>query len=129
MQTASAKSVVQTVATVQLSITLLGTALFAFFEGATFAGAALAGGIISMTATVYFASRVFSLHAGAPAARVARAFYIGEVLKILLTAALLSAALLWLDVEPFPLLVVYAAALMAYWLALPLTLNASARPL
>ena len=124
-----AKQVTWKIAAIQLLLTLLiATGAFAF-GSLQAACSALLGGGISALVSLYFASKVFSVRIGAPAAKIARAFYWGEIVKLLLTVTLLSGALLWRDVAPLPLLLGYSAALMAYWLALPFTFDASVRTL
>ena len=124
-----AKQVTRTIIAIQLLVTLLVAASSLALSDYRAAYSAVVGGGISTLTAFYFASKVFSVRIGSPAAKVARAFYIGEVVKLLLTILLLSAALLWLPIAPLPLLVAYIAALMAYWLALPFTFNASVRTL
>ncbi|MFZ1642810.1 MAG: ATP synthase subunit I [Candidatus Contendobacter sp.] len=124
-----AKQVTRTITLIQLLVTLLIAAISLAFSSAQAAYSALIGGGVSALVTLYFASQVFSVHIGSPAAKIARAFYLGEVVKLLLTVVLLSIALLWLDVSPLPLLLAYMAALMAHWLALPFTFDASVRTL
>lgn len=46
------------------------------------------------------------------------AFYLAEVIKILLTAALFWVAIALLQVVVLPMLLTYAATLFVYWLAL-----------
>lgn len=124
-----AKQVTRKITAIQLLLTLL-IAVASFVLGSfKSAYSALVGGGISTLVTFYYARKVFSVRVGAPAAKIARAFYVGEIVKLLLTVVLLSVALLWLDVSPLPLLLAYIAALMAYWLALPFTLDASVRTL
>ena len=124
-----AKRVTRTVLLIQLLVTLLSAAVSLVLGSAHAAYSALVGGGVSTLATLYFASQVFSVPIGSPAAKIARAFYWGELVKLLLTIILLSIALLWLDVSPLPLLLAYMAALMADWLALPFTFDASVRTL
>ena len=129
MQCLGAKQVTRKIIAIQLLVTLLIVAVSAIFSNAQAAYSALIGGGVSTLATLYFASQVFSVRIGSPAAKIARAFYLGELVKLLLTVVLLSIALLWLNVSPLPLLLAYMAALMAYWLALPFTFDASVRTL
>ncbi|MBL8259184.1 MAG: ATP synthase subunit I [Candidatus Competibacteraceae bacterium] len=124
-----AKQVTRKITAIQLSLTLLIAVASLVLGSFKSAYSALIGGGISTLVTFYYASKVFSVRVGAPAAKIARAFYVGEVVKLLLTVGLLSVALLWLDVAPLPLLLAYIAALMGYWLALPFTLDASVRTL
>ncbi len=124
-----AKQVTRKIVAIQSLIALL-TAIAALALGDAQAFySALVGGGISLLVTAYFASKVLSVRIGSPAAKIARAFYVGEVVKLLLTVVLLSVALLWLPVSPLPLLLAYMATLMAYWLALPFTFDASVRTL
>jgi ATP synthase protein I len=118
---ASAKKATLKIVSIQITITLLiATACFAFFN-AKAAYSAVVGGGISIIATLYFARQVFSLGVGAPATKIARRFYVGEAVKLLLTAALFGIAIAWLNVSFFPLFLTYAATLLAYWLALLFT--------
>ncbi len=125
MPAIGAKQATQKIISIQLVVTLLIAVVLLVFTDFRAACSAVVGGGISAIVTLYFASKVFSARIGAPAAKIARAFYIGEVGKLLLTIILLSAALLWLPISPLPLLLAYMAALMAYWLALPFTFHAS----
>ena len=124
-----AKQIIRKITAIQLLLTLLVAAAAFVVSGFQAAYSALIGGGISTLVTLYFASKVFSVRIGSPAAKVARAFYVGELVKLFLTVVLLSGALLWFDVSPLPLLLAYMAALMAYWLALPFTFDASVRTL
>ncbi|MDG4553239.1 MAG: ATP synthase subunit I [Candidatus Competibacter sp.] len=124
-----AKQVTRKIIIIQLLVTLLAAAASLALDSLQAAYSALIGGGIGAVATLYFASAVFSVRIGSPAAKIARAFYMGEIIKMLLTIVLLSVALRWFDVSPLPLLLAYMAALMAYWLALPFTYDASVRTL
>jgi ATP synthase protein I len=124
-----ANQVTRKITLIQLLVTLLVATVALAFGDLQAAYSAVVGGGISTLVTLYFASTVLSVRIGSPAAKIARAFYVGEVVKILLTVVLLSVAFLWLEVSPLPLLLAYMAALMAYWLALPFTFDASVRTL
>jgi ATP synthase protein I len=92
----------------------LGTLMF--FGGAD-AGSAFAGGVISAAGSLMFA-RWLGLAAGRSPREFARAFYVGEGLKIVLTVALFWVAMALLKANPAPLLITYAVTLIVYWLAL-----------
>ncbi|MDQ5910235.1 MAG: synthase protein [Pseudomonadota bacterium] len=124
-----AKQVTRKIIAIQLLVTLLIAIISLLLSDVHAAYSAVVGGGISTIVTLYFASKVFSARIGSPAAKIARAFYIGEVVKLLLTILLFSIALLWLHVSPLPLLLAYMAALLAYWLALPFTFQTSVRTL
>ena len=123
------KRVIRVITIIQLLITLLVALISLISEGVQAACSALIGGGVSTLVSLYFAHQVFSVRIGSPAAKIAQAFYVGEVAKLLLTVALLSITLRWFDVSPLPLLLAYIAALMAYWLVLPFTFKALVRTL
>jgi ATP synthase protein I len=123
------RQVTRTITAIQLLVTLFIVAIFLVFDSAWAACSALVGGGISALVTFYFAKQVFSVRIGAPIAKIARAFFVGEFIKILLTILLLSVSIFWLDVYPLPMLLAYIAALLAYWLALPFTFDTSVRTL
>ena len=107
---------------IQLAITLVAASVAMILVSFKGAYSALIGGGINILATAYFAVKVFSAKPGSPAKQIARAFYWGEVVKLLLTSALFAIALLWLNVEFLPLFITYAVTMLAFWLALPFTL-------
>lgn len=85
--------------------------------GSAVAIAIFAGGLINVIANLYFAFHVF--RGGVRAApSVLRGFYLAEVVKLLLTAALFAVALAVLKLAPLPLLLGFAVTLAGYWLAL-----------
>jgi len=85
--------------------------------GSAMAIAVFAGGLINVIANLYFAFHVF--RGGVRAApSVLRGFYLAEVVKLLLTAALFAVALAVLKLAPLPLLLGFAVTLAGYWLAL-----------
>lgn len=130
MQTMGAKRVTWIVIFIQIFVTLLIAAAFLVSsEDYQATRSALIGGSISVLATLYFARQVFSTRIGSPAVRIARSFYVGEIMKFMLTFVLLSLAFQWTDSSPFPLLLAYTMTLMAYWLALPFTFDVSVRTL
>lgn len=107
----------------QVTITAAATVLAAWLGGAQAGISAVAGGGISTLVTAVFAGRVFAPGPGSSASRVARAFFVAEVLKLVLTGALFVAAIVLLQATFLPLILTYIATLMAYWLVLPLNLG------
>jgi ATP synthase protein I len=79
--------------------------------------AALVGGLINVVASLYFALQVFS-GGVRPAQSVLRSFYIGEVVKFLITAALFGVAVALWRLDVLPLLAGFGLTLVVYWLAL-----------
>jgi len=101
----------QLVAAATISLVLL------WFSGAATAGAAFAGGLIAAAGTLYFARSLAGATGRSPR-EFARAFVVGEGLKVVLTVALFRVALALFEATPAPLFITYAATLMVYWLAL-----------
>lgn len=113
-----AKQTVTKVLAIQLTLTM-GAAIISLAIADFKAGySALIGGLINIIATAYFAYRIFSAGPGSTARQIARTFYWGEVIKILLTGVLFAGVLLWLDVAFLPLFLTYAATMLAFWLVL-----------
>lgn len=102
----------------QMMITLAVAVLALGLADLRAALSALLGGSVNLIATGYFAFRVFALGQGSTAHQIATAFYIGEAIKIVLTGALFTVILVWLDVALLPLFLAYAATMLAFWLAL-----------
>lgn len=126
---ASARKATTRIVLIQAIITFLAAALCFSLIDFKAAYSAVVGGGISIIATLYFARQVFLLRPGAPAAKIAQRFYAGEVVKLLLTAALFLAAIAWLHVTFLPLFLTYTATLLAYWLALLFTLDTPVKTL
>jgi len=61
---------------------------------------------------------MFRFKPGTPPALMVRAFYIGEVVKLALTALMFLIAIVYLDVDILIVILTYMAALSIYWLAL-----------
>ena len=99
-----------------------GAALLALFLAGPRAGySAMVGGAICVLSGVYLAARMYRARPGAAPAEVLGAFYVGEVVKIGLTAALFAVAILYLDVDLLVVILAYVAALAVYWAALVAT--------
>lgn len=111
------KSTAYRIALAQLAATVLVSALLLALQGRATGIAAAVGGCVGVVNNLFFAWRVF---AGGvlPAQTVLRRFYLAEVVKIFLTAALFLAALMVLKLPFLPLLIGYGATLAAHWLSL-----------
>lgn len=107
----------------QLGITALASLLALWFGDARAARSAALGGGISVVATAYFAWRVFAFSENQSLDKVVRAFYVGEVSKILITVVLFYVVITWVDVAHLPLFLTYIATLLAYWMIMPFTLT------
>jgi ATP synthase protein I len=122
MTTRGAKKTIQKIFLIQFVLTLGAAGVSLVLADIKAGYSAVIGGGINILATAYFANKVFSAGPGSTARQIARAFYWGEVVKILLTGILFTGVLLWLDVAFLPLFLTYAITMMAFWLALVFTL-------
>jgi F0F1-type ATP synthase assembly protein I len=85
--------------------------------GLAAAGAALAGGAIVALGNVVFGWKMFAPGI-APAGALARAWYVGEVLKWLWVGFALWLALAHVALPPLPLLLGLVAAQVGFWIGL-----------
>jgi len=79
---------------------------------------ALAGGSIGTLAGLYQALRLFGRNAAADPAGFMRAVYVGEFMKVIITAALFVMAIRLMKPQFLPMMAAYAATFLAYWVAL-----------
>ncbi|MGH8628594.1 MAG: ATP synthase subunit I [Gammaproteobacteria bacterium] len=105
----------QALVTVVLALLLLG------ISGGRSAYSALAGGLVSVFSNSYLAAKLFRFERGAAPASIVRAFYIGEAVKILITAVSFVVIFAMLDTEALYVLLTYGATLLVYWFALIVT--------
>ena len=103
----------------QTLVTLVGVMVAYLAVGGQAAWSAMLGGSIALATTGWFALRVFAKGPDAPLKQVVRAFYAGEVQKLLLTALLFYLVIRWAQASFLPLLLTYMGALLVYWLILP----------
>jgi len=89
--------------------------------GTRAAYSAAVGGAICVLSGAYLAARMFRTQPGSSPAQVLRAFYVGEVVKVALTALLFAVTILYLDVDVLIVILAYVAALAVYWVALVTT--------
>lgn len=102
----------------QAVLTLLVTAAAGWLGGTASARSALAGGFIGTVPALYQALRMFSVSAAEDPGRFMRAVYVGEFMKIVITAALFVAAIRIMKPQFLPLMAAYAVTFLAYWIAL-----------
>lgn len=105
---------------VLLQIAIAVTVALAFwgFSGLLAAYSALMGGGISAVASLFMGRRVLSPSGNVQPQRLLRRFFVGELLKISLTAAMFVVAVVLLRAKALPLLSGYGATVLAYWFAL-----------
>ena len=102
----------------QVAITVVAAILCFAVWGRVAGISAAAGGAISFLASAALAFIGFASPAGASPQRVARAFYVGEGVKLAVTVALFVVVMLTLKVSFAALFATYIATLFVYWIAL-----------
>ena len=102
----------------QLALTGLVAAGAGWLGGSASGLAAATGGSIGIVAGLYQALRMFRVDASKDPAGFMRGVYVGEVVKIILTAALTIAAIKVLNVTMVPFMIGYIAIYVVYWVAL-----------
>ena len=81
---------------------------------------AFSAGVIVVAANYFFAWRVFSVTGASAVQKIVSNFYIGEALKLLLTAVLVVFAIKVLAITPLPFFTGYAVTQIAFWFAFAL---------
>jgi ATP synthase protein I len=102
----------------QVVITVVAAAICFAVWGRTAGVSALVGGGISAAASAALALIGFASPAGAAAERVARAFYVGEAVKLAVTVVLFVVVFVTMKVSFPALFGAYIATLFVFWIAL-----------
>jgi ATP synthase protein I len=102
----------------QVVVTVVAAILCFAVWGRVAGLSALAGGAISVIASAALALIGFAPRAGSQPERVARAFYVGEGVKLAITVVLFVAVFVTLKVSFPALFGTYIATLFVYWIAL-----------
>jgi len=102
----------------QLVMTGFVAAIAGWLGGSDVAVSAAMGGSIGIVAGLYQALRMFRVDASKDPDGFLRSVYVGEAVKILLTVALMIAAIRVLQVEMLPFMLGYIAIYVVYWMAL-----------
>ena len=102
----------------QLALTGFVAAGAGWLGGSASGLSAATGGSIGIVAGLYQALRMFRVDASKDPAGFMRGVYVGEVVKIILTAALTIAAIKVLNVTMLPFMIGYIAIYVVYWVAL-----------
>jgi F0F1-type ATP synthase assembly protein I len=105
------------IVTAQAAVAAVVAVVLAALSGWAAGGSALAGGLIAAAGSLYFA-RWLAAAGNRPPRDFARAFMIGEGLKIAFTALAFWVAIVPFGARPAPLVSAYAITLIVYWLAL-----------
>ncbi len=110
--------VVRWVLSAQLAGILVVASLFGAFGGEGAALSALAGGLVAFVPNLVYSLGLGIRDDRRTAKQVARLFFGGEVLKLLLTALLFAAVFHVPGVEVLPLMAGFVSALTVFWFAL-----------
>jgi ATP synthase protein I len=102
----------------QLALTGFIAALYAIGSGRSDSLAALVGGLINVVANLYFAHRLYGGRRIKSAIETVLGFYVGEVVKLFITLALLALAVGVFKLAFLPLFIAFVATLLVFWLAL-----------
>lgn len=100
----------------QFLVTIVIAAVLLGLTNTWSAFSALTGGLISVLSNLYLAGRL-SIGGGAPM-RILSAFYLGELVKIVVTVVLFAFAIVVLHVDVLYTVLAYIATLPVYWFAL-----------
>ena len=100
----------------QLLISLLAAAAGLLFSG-TVALSLLLGGLVVVVPNLYFATKVFATTGASNAKKVMRAFYLGEVMKWILTFTGLILVVKLINVSPAALFLGFGLVVMSQLLA------------
>lgn len=84
---------------------------------------ALLGGLAAFLPNLYFASRVGFFDPAKSAKDVIKSFYLGETIKLILTAASFFILFQLPDIRFLPLFIAFGAVLTVFWLALLIRSN------
>jgi ATP synthase protein I len=101
----------------QILITIAVAIVFWGISGGKLAISALSGGGIALIPNLFFALKIYLARNSQPQDMV-NAFYIGETIKLVLTAALFAIAFQFRTIDFVTLLVGYIAVLSVFWFAL-----------
>ena len=117
MQNIQAKTGLRRLLILQLAILGIMVLLWYNLAEGTAAYSALLGGLVYIIPAWCFAAKLFQ-HGGARAAnKIVRAFYVGEALKLMLTAVLFALVLIFIRISALAFFSAYIIMQLAFWLA------------
>lgn len=109
------RSVAYRLVGVQAVIVLI-IAMLWLIGGVTEAWSALLGGTACVLPSLYFARRFFASADSMAARRILTAFYLGELVKLALSAGLVAVIILFVPVSIAPFMVGFVGAQFGFWL-------------
>ena len=87
------------------------------FGGLREALSALLGGAACVLPSLYFARRLFATTSARDAKKIVKAFYLGEIVKLALSAVLVVLIVMFIPVVILPLITGFIGAQLGFWLA------------
>lgn len=103
--------------TVQLVVSAIFSLAFYLFASFHAAVSAFLGGCVSCVPGVLFASILFKHKGARNSAKIAKAFYLGEVLKLLVSGALFTLIFNLIDVHALAFFLTFIFVQALYWCA------------
>jgi ATP synthase protein I len=102
---------------IQIVAIILATVAFLILKGPLFAKAVFLGGLLCIFPQWLFACLWFFYYKASAAPKIVKMFYIGEVVKLLLTGILFVMTLKYLAVNPLGCFSGFIIAQIAFWVA------------
>ena len=92
-------------------------ALCWWIKGATEELSALLGGAICVLSNLYFAWRLFAITSSRAAKRIMINFFLGELIKLVLSAVLVILVMVFIPVAIVPFIIGFVGAQFGFWFA------------
>lgn len=102
---------------VQFLAVIVATLVALLLQGLFIAQSVFLGGLLCMLPQWLFARLWLAYYKASEAPKIIKMFYIGEVLKLLLTAALFLLILRYVPINPIACLIGFVVAQVAFWVA------------
>ena len=112
-------TVVTKLSLMQLTFTLLMTALVALIWNLSYAGSAFLGGMICVIANLFFAGKLFLSKRFVRPEQILQKFYRSEVLKLLFTFTMFVLVFVLIDIEFAAFILAYSFTTLLNLLCLP----------
>jgi len=102
---------------VQFLAIIIATISFLWLQGPFFAQSIFLGGLLCMLPQWLFARLWLAYYKASAAPKIIRMFYVGEVIKLLLTSCLFVLTLIYIPINPIACLSGFMIAQVAFWMA------------
>jgi ATP synthase protein I len=101
----------------QVLVVVIAAALAWGFAGRAASSSLVLGGLACILPGVYFVKRFFLRVDARAAKQIVRTFYIGEMVKLILSAAIVVLLVRYADVRILPLMAGFGLAQLGFWVA------------